>query len=186
MQSENKIFHFEFVLKKLLEWYEVSNAGKKENDLSVLKALKLLFFVAASNSEKDSSELLENVFDNFVAMPYGHVESDVYTKIRNTQGSLNFYVINNVKTNIKADVNISELENKIDSKYKIEIESAVNTLKRINPNLINLSAFELVDLSHAWYSWKMYHVPYRRGISSQKIPTDVIKKEDKIFSLQMM
>lgn len=36
---------FEYVLFKLVAWYKENNPSACDNDISVLKALKLLFFV---------------------------------------------------------------------------------------------------------------------------------------------
>ena len=61
----------------------MSNTDKdfKENDLSVLKIMMLLFFTVAASVKQDDEGLLK-VFNNFVAMPIGHIESDVWDIIK--------------------------------------------------------------------------------------------------------
>ena len=73
MDTTSKIVAFEYILYKLNEWYKENNPTQ-ENDLSILKAMKLLFFVSVVDTEKH----LLSTFDNFQAWQYGHVEADVY------------------------------------------------------------------------------------------------------------
>jgi len=71
---DNKIDAFEYLVYQLQMWHE-KESESNQNDLSVLKVLKLLFFVSAVDTKQDSENtLLDKVFTNFVAMPYGHVE----------------------------------------------------------------------------------------------------------------
>ena len=62
MDTTSKIAAFQYILYKLNEWYKDNN-GEKENDLSILKAMKLLFFVSGVDTEKH----LLSTFDNFQA-----------------------------------------------------------------------------------------------------------------------
>lgn len=178
MENSNKIEAFEYLVSKFLEWYSESTS-KESNDLSILKVLKLTFFTSAVGTNRDSKDtLLDNVFDNYVAMPYGHVESDIYSYIKNK--NLINISIDNRKTDLS---NIEEINN-LDSSLKKQIDSSVNLLKSINSDLIKLSSFELVDLSHTWYSWqKYYSIAKEYDRNSEFIPTDVIKSEDKIYQL---
>ncbi|CAA0143766.1 conserved hypothetical protein [Tenacibaculum maritimum] len=173
-----KIQVFEYLVFRLLEWYNESSSGKG-NDLSVLKVLKLTFFISAVGTNRDSDNtLLDNVFDNYVAMPYGHVESDIYTFIKSNK--LVNTSINNRETNILDSMLIGDF----DSSLRKQIDNSVSLLKSINYDLINLSSFELVDLSHTWYSWqKYYSIAKECQKNSEPIPTDVIKNEDKIYQL---
>ena len=41
----------------------------------------------------------------------------------------------------------------IEESLKSRIEKSVNTLRKTNPNLINASAFQLVEITHKWKSW---------------------------------
>lgn len=187
MNGDQKLLHFEYVVKGLLAWYSNITGNKTQNDLSTLKALKLLFFVSAARSKPNASNLLlDDVFNTYVAMPYGHVESEIYSIILQKNGDLNYYHINNKTTTLRSNVNIDQLEGDIDPAYKREIDLSIEFLQQINPGLILLPAFALVDISHTWYSWKKYYnIALASENKSKAIPLDEIKKEDKIFNLQL-
>lgn len=186
MNQDQKLLHFEYVVKGLLRWYTEITGNQAQNDLSTLKALKLLFFVSAARSRSNApNPLLDDVFNEYVAMPYGHVESEIYSQLVQRGGQLKYYIIDNRKTVLRPDVNIEELDNEVMGAYKTEIDSSIEFLKKINPGLILLPPFSLVDLSHTWYSWKKYYTLARAEANNSKsIPTEEIKKEDKIFNLQ--
>lgn len=177
MANDLKIKAFEYVLFKLDEWYKENNLSSDVNDISVLKALKLLFFISAVDSKKDSDDsLLDVIFDNFVAMPYGHVESDVYTNIKDKR-HINVTIDNKKAAILNPDL-ILELNNDV----KTKIDNSVVKLKSINAELINMSAFDLVELSHSWYSWKFYFAKAKRNNTfKESIPNEIIKSEEKIF-----
>ena len=102
----NKIVAFEYILYKLNEWYKDNN-GEKENDLSILKAMKLLFFVSGVDVEKN----LLSTFDNFQAWQYGHVEADVYKEYSKVDGNLSC---------LKIDRNKTIFEEKIDERNNLK------------------------------------------------------------------
>ena len=56
-ENLTKIAAFEYVVYKLNEWYKENNPTQ-ENDLSILKAMKLLFFVSGV-------DIANNLFDTF-------------------------------------------------------------------------------------------------------------------------
>lgn len=178
LSDKLKIQAFEYLVSKFLEWHKESSY-QGSNDLSILKVLKLTFFASAVGTNRDSKNtLLDNVFNNYVAMPYGHVESDIYSFIKSKQ--LVNLSINNRKTDL---ANIENIK-KLDSSLREQIDNSVELLRSINFDLINLSSFELVDLSHTWYSWqKYYSIAKENNKNSESIPTDVIKGEDKIYQL---
>jgi len=186
MEIQEKVLSFEYILMELLEWYDLRVGYRKQNDISILKALKLLFFVSAARTNKNQhSILLEEVFSSFVAMPYGHVESQVYDEIRMRKGKLNYFHINNQTTEQILGANLNELKSSVDFDLKNEIDLSIIFLKRNFPSLILLPAFELVNLSHAWYSWQQfYKLATKNEQRSHSIPPQVIKTEDKIFSIQ--
>jgi uncharacterized phage-associated protein len=178
MDRNGKLRAFEYTLLRLTQWYsEISPLG--DNDISILKSLKLLFFVSAVDTNVDSTEtLLDEIFDNFAALPLGHVESDVYAGIK--EGGLLYVTIDNRTSRI---TNLEEIE-KLDIRYKKKIDDSVLKLKKLNDNLVMLSSFELVELSHKWYSWKKnILIAKNRGSSSQPIRVQEIKSEDKIYQL---
>src|SRR5690606_6789434 len=119
-----------------------------------------------------------NVFNNFVAMPYGHVESDIYENIKQKQ--IKNIIINNSHSKILDSFSIdsysNELKNKIDDSFEMILKA--------NPNLIKYSSFDLVDLSHSWYSWQYcFNKAKKENSYSKSIPTQLIKEEEKIYSL---
>ena len=176
MSNTVKFKAFEYLLIKLVEWHNEA-CGNVKNDISLLKGMKLLFFVSAVDAKTDSKNtLLDTYFNKFVAMPYGHVESEIYASIK--YANLENVIINSSSTEIiKKDVELNE-------SIKRMIDSSVLKLKSQNYNIIKMSAFELVELSHRWYSWKYYFAKARKSyISSIEIPNEVIKQEEKIFFL---
>ena len=151
---------FEFLVKKLLEWH-AQETGGEENDLSRLKVLKLHFFVAAVSAGTEY-DILNDL--SFYSLPYGHVESNIYDWIKTD--SLEYYTIDSIKTSPKKENDIPEIQN---------VTTAIERLRSINPTLIKYSAFELVDLSHAWASWAQF--------SGNRIDNGYITREKKYFSL---
>ncbi len=180
MKPEEKLKYFDYFLFKLLEHYSKENKNTNNNDFSVLKSMKLLFFVTAIDTSNPLN-LLDNVFDNFCAMPYGHVESDVYDQIKRSKGILNLNIIDSQKTEQKTfDISLLNLE----LKYTDLIDKNINKLVQNYPNLIKLKAFQLVDLSHKWYSWIQAISDAQKEQSwSKLIDREMIKKEQKIFTL---
>lgn len=178
MNQDEKIPYFEYFIKLLVDWHS-EKAGTETNDLSTLKVLKLLFFASAVNTKANSEDtLLDTVFDKYYAMPYGHVESDIYSSIRNN--NFTNITVNNRNSTITPNSNI-ELPS---PKLKKDIDKAIESLKTSNPNIILASSFELVDLSHSWYSWQYYYnLAKKQGLNSIHIPVSEIKEEEKIFML---
>ncbi|RZK60216.1 MAG: DUF4065 domain-containing protein [Pedobacter sp.] len=184
MQSQEKLLYFEYTIKSLINWYAELGCREEENNFSVLKSLKLLFFVSAANSEPSKkSLLLEDVFDEFFALPYGHVESSVYKEIKNQNGALNYYHINNSKVSLLENADLAVFEG-LAPEITNEIDASIGYLKEANKFLVKMSPFDLVNLSHAWYSWqKYYKIAKDSGGLSSKIPFSIIKAEDKLFKL---
>ena len=180
-----KIRAFEYVLFKLKEWYkEVNNISNdalfnRNNDLSILKVVKLNFFVAANEKE------LLDTFDKFYAMPLGHVESDVYDHIKCNSGELTEFVISPSKTIVKENFvdQLSEASYAdLNAPVKALIDNSVSLLQEQNGDLINYPGFQLVELSHLWFSWKRtFSMAKSLSLNSRKIPSELIAKERKIF-----
>lgn len=175
---EEKLKYFDYFILRLIKkksGYDITNDiyNPDRDSLALpcfnkLKLLKLLFLVA---SIKDSSnnDLLET-FNQFYAMPYGPVESDIYDNIDNIP---NFHVLNNrieVKPNYNFTYNIS------DNTFS-RINTAIELLYTRNPRLIDMSAFDLVELTHKADSWKIvYSNALRLNKNSQFMPIDIIRK----------
>ncbi len=182
MATKEKIQAFEFVVFKLVNWYKTQNSIIDDgiftatNDLNKLKVIKLHFFVSAVNSKSNS---LLNVFDNFYAMPYGHVESDIYSNWNN----FDFYNIQNKSLTVLKNITEKDFIF-LSYELKAEISEAVESLKKINSELINYNSLQLVELSHKWFSWKsMFSYAKSNHRYSEYIPSSLIKEENKTFEL---
>ncbi|WP_454947124.1 type II toxin-antitoxin system antitoxin SocA domain-containing protein [Capnocytophaga leadbetteri] len=156
-ENLTKITAFEYIVYKLKEWYEEMNPNKKElgeNDLSILKVMKLLFFV----SGVDIANNLFDIFDRFQAWQYGHVEADLYNQYSQKKGNFNYLEISRERTVLKekAFTMLNE-SNYLSKELKLKIDDDIEKLKEKNKELINYPAFELVNLSHAYHSWDIYY-----------------------------
>ena len=174
----NKIKAFEYVVKCLLDWHNNNNVDeniKSYKAFNKLKIFKLHFFVSAINADKNNDGLLD-IFNNFYALPFGHVESDIYDNLNN----LEMFSINASSLDVNED--ISNYFDDISPITRNKIDKAVQNLKSENPEIINYSAFELVELSHQWNSWKIiFNLARNQGKYSLKIPIELIKSEPKFF-----
>lgn len=172
-----KISAFEYVLYQLNKWYRESFPEEEENDISILKAMKLLFFVSNINTsgDKDNPEDLLDIFDNFQAWPYGHVEADVYNDFRNSKN----IVLDRHKLTIRDVDAIKNLAN-INSQLSNRIDNSIEALKEKNNELIKKEAFDLVDISHSYLTWIYYH-QYRKEYNTT-IPIAEIRNEEKYYS----
>lgn len=174
---KEKLKAFEYLIFKLKDWYnEIEGFNFDNNDFSKLKVLKLIFFSAAVNADKPILSLLDN-FDNFYAMPYGHVESDIYKNLN----SLNLIDVDSKKTLIK---NLPDYFKDLNAEIKAKIDNSIFALKAKNINLITYSAMELVELSHMHFSWSSsFDIAKQQNKLSQSIPKEMIKSEKKFFYL---
>ena len=170
---------FEYFVFKITEWNE-QQRGSKTFDLDKLKIIKLHFFACAVLSNPEKIDLF-HTFDNFHALPLGPVESDVYNSINRRE--LNFFEIGKNRFEISTEY-ILPAETDLNFQTRGLIEDSIDALKKINPKLIEYSAFQLVDLSHLWASWiSIFSYAKSFGKYSERIPVDIIRKEHKIFSL---
>lgn len=171
---------FEYSIDKFIQWYKEENLDNVDGwnaDFTKLKLIKLNFFLSAVNAGKESDGLLD-VFDNYFAMPYGHVESDLYDHI----SALNKYNVTNTGISVKLEsYNYPHMTLPI----QLKIDSSIESLKRENKDLIKYGAFKLVELSHQWYSWvNMYNLAKMRRVNSIRIPSELIKNESKLFEIE--
>ena len=175
-----KKFLFEYCLLLFSEWYcEYSNKEYSNfnvhNDLSKLKVIKLHFFTCST------SILALKIFNKFCALPYGHVEGDIYDEIDN----LDYFRLSNTKLEILDSAELYRIASSPDMLEEISIiVQAVKDLKRINYNIIGLSPFDLVELSHRWFSWKQsFHNAKIEGKFSYPIDVNTIINEAKFYAL---
>ncbi|SFC52917.1 Panacea domain-containing protein [Flavobacterium phragmitis] len=149
----------------------------ENNDFTILKLIKLHFFVIVINSEKDR-ELLD--INEFWAMPYGPVETNIYSQIRREKNFTEF-ILSNEKlyfSNNKPNIN-TLIENKI-------IDS-INLLLELEPRLLFTDAGTLVELTHKWNCWrKNYSLARARNSYSSIIPKEDIINDIKVVNLDLV
>jgi uncharacterized phage-associated protein len=176
MEANLKLNAFEYTLEKLGEWYMEVNSTTTFPSFSKLKAFKLLFFVSSAEAHGGSLGLLET-FDNHHALPYGPVESDIYDGLQNMT---NFYLKGyDILPKIDRDNYDS-----VALDVKTKIDEAITTLKKKNTQLITLNPFDLVDISHKWYSWQFtFDLAQKLNQRSKKISNELIARDLKIYSL---
>lgn len=181
----DKIEAFDYMLHLFEEWRD-NHETIKGKPFPKLTAMKLLF-LAAAPKEEGGDDLLD-IFDNFYAVPYGPVEIDVYNAIQ--ENKLPSYT-----------VNYRHIERKVDELYKPRnttvwtgrehgdlynrIRDAVNDLREKNEKLVLLNAFELVEITHRWFSWnRAMDFAEFMGQMSAKMSIDSIRDSSKIFDLK--
>ena len=177
---ENKILGFELMIDKFHEWFnEFPNNKSKDANFTILKLIKLNFFVTGISCSPSEKGLLE-LFDNYYAMPLGHVESDIYRKKDElTNYRFDGYKINKASTEEYKELNYESLG----LNYNLILKS-INLLKKTNYDLINQSANNLVEISHRWHSWRYTFNNARKNNSkSSKIEPVLIQNDLKYFSL---
>lgn len=177
--NENKKYAFEYLIDLLIQWHKNicgEHDTRYEESFTKLKLIKLLFFASAISASNSDYGLL-TVFNRFVAMPFGPVESDVYNELNSTIGK---YKITDKKLQI-VDTSYSPVN---DQEIEEKISKAVNLLKEKNKEIIKYSAFELVDLSHQWSCWKVtYEFAQKTGKRSMVIPAKMIIDSDKYYTI---
>lgn len=167
---EEKNIYFEYLIDSLSQRNNNSFDG-----FTTLKLIKLLFLVVGVSST-DQNRGLTEVFDNFVAMPYGPVESDIYNAIQKNE--LNKYNITPSQCKIKNPNAIIRLDNH----QKKVIDDAIDLLLEKNPRILQCQPFELVDITHKWSCWRIcYDVALANNRHSINIPSRMIQKSIKYY-----
>lgn len=168
---KNQIFEY-FIFKSLIHLRD----NNRPNDLSILKCIKLLFFFSTVENE-DGISLLDN-FDNVYAMPLGHVEQDIYRRMK--ENGFDNFSFTKQQTTLKRQ---SIHSNTFDSDIINIVDSGFNKLLQLNPNILFMPAYDLVELSHQWFSWRYYFDQAKsQNKLSIRIPLEVIRNEYKIYS----
>lgn len=177
-EKQKKIKAFDYMLQLFEAWRD-EHETVKGKPLSKLTALKLLFLTAAP--KEDGGDNLLDIFNNFYAMQYGPVESDVYNAIQ----------ANMLPSYIAEYRSIERRKECIDfpSEYKgpeyEPIQNAVKELRTKNENLIELNAFELVEITHKWNSWNlaMNFAEFMGQLSAKMSTVSIEEDSNKRFSL---
>ena len=146
MKNIDKIMAFDYMLQLIEEWRTDYFTSKNltVEPLSKLIVLKLLFLIAAP--KKNNGPDLLDTFNNFHALPYGPVESDIYNAILDNK--IPSYYVKDRSVEVK-DKKVYDTNDPL----CIEIKRALDDLKNINSSIISLNSFELVEITHKWDSW---------------------------------
>lgn len=171
----NKLIAFEYLTNAVLKWKaEVYNTEVIGVRLSKTQVLKLLFLVSAVPSE-EGGDLLD-IFNNFYALQFGPVESDVLDYI--TAGRLSY-----LET---ADNMLSIGESTFDSLDRVQksrIDKAVFKLRSQNSDLVKYSATDLVEITHKWWCWKQaFQVAQLLNKGSFPMSIDSIRQSNKVYA----
>ena len=138
----NKIFAFDYMLSLFEQWYK--DEGKESmnfQNCSKLSVLKLLFLTAAPKRE-GARDLLD-VFNNFHALPYGPVESDIYNAIQDNRYEI---LIKNKHTNDEKKYTTDSGKRPIVSAGELIEPGQMLTAGQIHPKeLIKVSTAEAVE-----------------------------------------
>ena len=181
MLQEMKLQYFEYLVNKFISWYrDTNNKEPSPTMFTRLKLQKLLFLVSAVNATPTNKDLL-NVFDNFHALPYGPVESDIYNAmLENRFKSISFPEKHMV---IKEQRPSYDTQNILDSSIQKMIDDAIEQLQVHNKQLINYPASQLVDITHKWKSWQnAIDIANILGNSSAKMSIEDICQDLKHFA----
>jgi uncharacterized phage-associated protein len=171
MSAEQKIKYFEYFLDKLY------NQIGDNNDLSIVKTQKLLYFLSNSYSVGGKYPLFD-VFDKFYALPYGHVESEIYKASKGELGGLLNFKID--RFGLERTIPKSNIVT-INEKTEL-IDKAFNNL--LKTELLVKSSSYLVDLSHCHDSWiKNHRLAKLANKLSHPIDKSELNSEMKYFSL---
>ena len=184
MNALDKIPYFDYFISQII--FRQFNDHESDLDLIIrsnidkcglnkLKLLKLLFFVSVL--KVDGKYLLDDIFDNFYAMPYGPVESDVYDNI----SVLTNYIVGNRYISLRATADFTYPRKDHDPLY-FRIDKCVNALHDKNKALFNMPTFDLVELTHKADSWRIvFAEAQRRGKYSLHMPKEIIKETTVYF-----
>lgn len=175
----NKIEAFDYMLHLFEEWRD-NHETIKGKPFPKLTAMKLLFLAAAP--KKDGGDDLLDIFDNFYAMPYGPVESDVYNAMCEDKLPSFSVKYRSIEPREGAEPYNAKRYN---CKLYHRVRNAVNDLREKNEKLVLLNAFELVEITHRWSSWdRAMDFAEFMGQMSAKMSIDSIRDSSKIFDLK--
>ena len=168
----DKIEAFDYMLHLFEEWRD-NHETIKGKPFPKLTAMKLLF-LAAAPKEEGGDDLLD-IFDNFYAMPYGPMESDVYNAIQEDKLPSFSVKYRSIEPREGAEPYNAKRYN---GKLYHRVRNAVNDLKEKNEKLVLLNAFR-------WSSWSraMDFAEFMKQLSA-KMSIDSIRDSSKIFDLK--
>lgn len=169
-----KLLAFEYLLSRFIEWQASLPNPFNEIPFNRVRSLKLLFLTAAISI--DGKDILD-IFDNFQAMMHGPVEYDVFKAMRN-DSLANYTITREGYIQKSGNVDFTSL----DMNVKERIDASLTELKKVNDNLIQLEAFELVELTHKWSCWQnAYSVAELLSLDSFVMASSQIRESTKIY-----
>ena len=164
-----KIKYFEYFVYQLLLKKEINNSFNN------FKVIKLLFLTCCSSITKESSGLLD-IFDNWVAAPYGHLEKDLEFYIKEKKGEFSFFKLDRFGITLKENYNTNKIE-----EFPIVFTSLKALLEK-NKNILNNSGSYLIDLSMEHKSWvDNYRIALSENKYWQSIPKEDILNENHYY-----
>jgi len=172
---ERKKKCFEYIVTQLKIWHKEVVGTESMESFTRLKLHKLLFLISSVTALPENKKVLL-IFDNFYAMPYGPVESDIYNEMVND--SFTVLSFSERSVGFKGEF----VEDVFDVNDKNLIDEAITELKMINKGIVQYSASTLVDITHKWSSWKYAReIASVLGKGSEKMDIDSICKDRKIY-----
>ncbi len=172
---ERKKKCFEYIVTQLKVWNKEVVGTDSMVSFTRLKLHKLLFLISSITALPEDKKVLQ-IFDNFYAMPYGPVESDIYNEmVRDSFTALSF---SERSVNFKKEFDVDNFDNN-DKKL---IDEAIAELKKENINLVQYQASTLVDITHKWSSWKYaIEIADALGKGSERMDIESICKDKKFY-----
>jgi len=179
MERSKKLQYFEYLVKKYIDWYKDISNGLEIHSAAFtrLKLQKLLFLSAAINAVENNIGLL-SVFDDFYAMQYGPVESDIYNAMMNNE----FTTLSFFERYMTVTGDMSNIVQGLDDSIVTMIDEAITQLKSQNNQLITFPAYKLVEITHKWKSWQnAIDIATALGNGSEKMSVKDICRDTKYF-----
>ena len=174
-----KIHCFEYFLNKITEKKaEITGTSYEEvlERYSRLISLKLLFLTSTVKVTRDYAGLL-NIFDSFYAMEYGAVETDIFRAM--VDDKMELFDFSDIITKLKKK-NFGEI--KISDDDARLIDESIDKLLEINPNILSEGAYELVQMTQKWASWKIaFRIVKFMGRRSGKMKEENIQNDIKVY-----
>ena len=165
-----KSLFFEYFVDALIR-----KNNNKTDTLTPQKIIRLLFLTGALYSTDENKQLTE-IFNKFVAKPFGPAEEDVCEFI--AADILSKYTINKSGCYIKND----SISINLDNDSKKVVDDAVNLLLEKNPNIIDYQPTKLVDIVQKWSCWKLcYDIALTNGNFNIIIPSRMIRNSIKYY-----
>lgn len=175
LKKEKKIEAFDYMIYRLVQKQEELTG--KPNDICRAKALKLSFYLTARSIELNKENNLLDLFDDYWAMPLGHVEMDIYQYLK-AKKFRNVFIDN--------EHSIVENENfQLDEDIKKLIDETIDdfTTNEKTKHLISYDGYKLCEVNRKlWFSFKVsYQRAREKGLHWEKIDNELIRLETKIY-----